>query len=1035
MPERIKSGFRRKKQHRARKRALQQRGTSEARLLAESSEQVFFYRHDLEHRFQHLSPSVLGVLGYEPRELVGLRYNQILTGDPSNELVDAITDTSLRTGKRSAAYQARVRHKDGHTVELELVEMPIVVRGRVVGMQGCARDVSEHKRAEAALRKSESHLRAVLDTEPECVKRVAADGTLLDMNPAGLAMIEAESAAEVIGKCVYGLILPEHREAFRQLTERVCQGESGALEFEICGLKGTRRWLETRAVPLRRDAGGTFELLGVTRDITERKRAEVALKESEERFRSAFENAVIGKALANPAGRFVRVNRAFSEIIGYGEQELLDRDFQSITHPDDLAQDLVLIRQMLDGSTSFYQREERYIHKQGHVVWVQVSISLVRDSAGRPLEFIGQIQDITERKRREESERKLIHAVEQSDEIVFMTALEGSITYVNPAFERIYGWTKEEALGKTPRILKSGTRSKAEYEQFWSSLLAGKSIRAEFENRTKDGRMITVRAMVSPVFDSQGKMMSFIAVQEDITAQKSAQEALLQSETRYRKLLEDSTLGIFRATVDGKFLDVNPALVEILGYSSRQELLSANLATDIYAKPEERQHLIQLCLESQMNRSSEVEWRRKDGKSVFVRLTGRAQRSASGEIEYFEDFVENVTERLAFERQFYAAQKFEAIGHLAGGIAHDFNNVLGAIMGWAELCQDSAAENPRLQKGLRVIIEQANHAVGLTRQLLAFARRQHMEPRVINLNNSVQEVCSLLGSVIGRDIELKTQLAPNLCPTLADPTHVEQVLMNLCVNARDAMPHGGQLNIETKNADVDESYCRHHPYALPGQYVQLSVSDTGVGMDAAILDHIFEPFFTTKGQGKGTGLGLATVYGIAKQHGGFIHAYSEVGQGTTFHVYFPVSQGAPEPEGKESPSPLRGGSETILLAEDNENLAELSRAALEAMGYSVLHARDGEEAVALFGLHRDRIALLVCDVVMPKLNGPDAYAKMRAIRDDVRVLFISGHSFDFHSLRSFVESGAELLQKPFSKKALLVKVRDILDRLSPPTEN
>jgi len=773
--------------------------------------------------------------------------------------------------------------------------------GKPAGVFGIGRDTTESKRTEDDLRKSESLLRAILESEPECVKRLASDGTLLDMNPAGLVMIEAESAADVVGKSVYGLIVPEHREAFRQLTERVCRGESGGLEFEIRGLKGTRRWLETRAVPLRRERDGVTELLGVTRDITERRL-------------------------------------------------------------------------------------------------------------------------------REESERKLSQAVEQSDEIIFMTGLDGAITYVNPAFQKIYGITKEEAIGKTPRILKGGTRPPEQYEQFWKTLLSGKSIRSEFENRTKEGRLITVRAAVSPVFDSHGKMMGFIAVQEDVTAHKFAQEALQQSEARLRELFEHATLGIYRSSRDGRFLDVNPALVSMLGYTTQEELLAVSIAETVYANPADRERMVKEYASAGTFTNVPLQWKRKDGKPISVHLSGRAVRDARGAFDYFEIFVENITERQALEKQFYAAQKFEAIGHLAGGVAHDFNNVLAAIIGWAELCSDSAAEDTRLRKGLGVIIEQANHAVGLTRQLLAFARRQHMEPRVIDLNKSVREVSTLLGSVIGRDIELKTSLATDIYPVLADPTHFEQVLMNLCVNARDAMPRGGKLLVETKNAVMDEEYCLHHPYAHPGQYVQLSVSDTGVGMDATTLDHVFEPFFTTKEFGKGTGLGLATVYGIAKQHGGFIHAYSEVGSGSTFHVYFPACAEIPSTgQPREAPL-LRGGTETILLAEDNKELAAAARESLEGNGYAVLWARNGEEAVRLFKLHHDRVALLVFDVVMPNLSGPDAYVKIRALRDNIPVVFISGHSFESPALSSLVERGAEFLQKPYSTKALLLKIRELLDR-------
>jgi two-component system cell cycle sensor histidine kinase/response regulator CckA len=495
-----------------------------------------------------------------------------------------------------------------------------------------------------------------------------------------------------------------------------------------------------------------------------------------------------------------------------------------------------------------------------------------------------------------------------------------------------------------------------------------------------------------------------------------------------RDLFDKATLGIYRASHEGRILDANPALVKMLGYTSKADLLGVSLLEDVYASLEDREKFLSALRSAGSAENVTVQWKRKGGKILTVRLSGRFVRDASGEFQHMECFVEDITERQALEKQFYAAQKFEAIGHLAGGVAHDFNNVLGAILGWAELGLDLVPEDSKVRKGLNVIIDQAKHAAGLTRQLLAFARRQHMEPRVLNLNNSVREVSILMGSVIGRDIELKTSLSPNIHSVVADPTHLEQVLMNLCVNARDAMPRGGKLIIETKNAGVDDEYCRLHPYAQPGRYVQLSVSDTGVGMDPETLDHIFEPFFTTKEHGKGTGLGLATVYGIAKQHGGFIHAYSEVGRGSTFHVYFPASAEAPPKEIKPEALAQKGGTETILLAEDNEDLAASAREALESRGYQVIWARNGEEAVELFDRHRDRVAMLVFDVVMPRLNGPDAYLKICSSHAGLPTLFTSGHSFETSGLNTLVEGGAELLQKPYGMNALLLKVRELLDR-------
>jgi signal transduction histidine kinase len=386
------------------------------------------------------------------------------------------------------------------------------------------------------------------------------------------------------------------------------------------------------------------------------------------------------------------------------------------------------------------------------------------------------------------------------------------------------------------------------------------------------------------------------------------------------------------------------------------------------------------------------------------------------------------------ERRMRQLEKYEAIGQLAGGIAHDFNNVIGAVMGWAELGGEEVPEGSRAAKYFQNILSQSERAAGLTRQLLAYARRQILEPRNINLNEIIGETAALLQKTIGEQIEVKTVLAPDLQCTLADPSQIEQVLMNLCFNARDAMPEGGELRIETRNVEIDEIYCRHHAYARAGPYVLLAVSDTGTGIDAATLERIFEPFFTTKGLAKGTGLGLATVLGTVKQHEGFIEVYTELGKGTSFKVYLPMSGGVAERQTQTATLPVRGGTETILVAEDHPGIRDMAREILEALGYRLLLTSDGEEAVREFAAHHAQVSLLLLDVVMPKLSGPDAYEKIGAIKPGVPVIFTSGYSEQGDRLSAFVAGGAGFLQKPYGAKILAQKVREILDhsaKLSP----
>ncbi len=383
------------------------------------------------------------------------------------------------------------------------------------------------------------------------------------------------------------------------------------------------------------------------------------------------------------------------------------------------------------------------------------------------------------------------------------------------------------------------------------------------------------------------------------------------------------------------------------------------------------------------------------------------------------------------EAQLRHAQKFEAIRQLAGGIAHDFNNVLGAILGWAELGKERATcVDNNLFVYFSKIHTQCDRATALVRQLLAFTRRQILEPRNLNLNQTVQDVLNMLDNMLGEDIELKTILQQDLPVIRADPTQIEQVLMNLCINSRDAMAKGGCLTVETHFVEYSEEECRHDAALEPGRFAELRVTDTGMGMDPEVRARIFEPFFTTRAPGKGTGLGLATVYGIVKQHCGFIRVESEPGQGCTFHIFLPVNEGPEKTDYTKAiieDHPVRGGNETILIAEDHEGMREMAREALESLGYHILIARDGEEAVAVFSAHRDSISLVLLDVIMPRRNGPEACASIEALKSGVSVVFATGYADEGMAMAGIVERGFAVLKKPYSPRTLCRKVREVLD--------
>jgi len=506
-----------------------------------------------------------------------------------------------------------------------------------------------------------------------------------------------------------------------------------------------------------------------------------------------------------------------------------------------------------------------------------------------------------------------------------------------------------------------------------------------------------------------------------------AQEALRISEERNRDLVENSAYGIFRVSADGSFVDANPTLLRITGCASVEDLLGLNLARDIFRFPEQYAQLTSSCRENGRVHGAEAEWRRRDGGLVTVRMNVR-QLTAAGQPAGLEVIAEDVTELRAVERQLRQAQKFEAVGQLAGGIAHDFNNVVGAILGWAELGFEQSRDHPQVAERFTRIREQAERAATLTRELLAFARRQVLQPRAVDLNSVAGGLVCFLDKVIGKDIEFKF-LKAQLDPVKADPAQIEQVLMNLCLNARDAMLQGGRLVIETEMVELDDSYCRFHPHVSAGRYAVVSVSDTGVGMDAETRERLFEPFFTTKERGRGTGMGLATAYGIVKQHGGFIHVYSEPGHGSLFRVYLPVLEGTlPESRAAKASAPslaeLRG-TETILIAEDHESIREMSRQALLNMGYRVLAACDGQEALELCS--HEAPALAILDVIMPKLGGLGTAASLLKMFPGLPVVFASGYSADASELPA-EGTKARYLQKPYSPTTLGRLVRETLDQ-------
>jgi len=511
-------------------------------------------------------------------------------------------------------------------------------------------------------------------------------------------------------------------------------------------------------------------------------------------------------------------------------------------------------------------------------------------------------------------------------------------------------------------------------------------------------------------------------------ALRAAQDGLRQSEVNFRSLVTNAPYGICRTDSSGLMLDVNPALIAMLGYKNAAELVGQHMGT-LYA---DTQHWFQLADYFRSLKEFDgvvAEWQRKDGTPIALRISGRAMKDER-KATFYELFTEDVTERRALEMQLQQSQKMEAIGRLAGGVAHDFNNLLMVISGYSEFLLDRLGPEEALRGPAQEIASAADRATSLTRQLLAFSRKQMLAPKVLDLNEVVTENLKMLTRLIGEDIDLVMIPSAEIGAVKADPGQIEQVILNLAVNARDAMPNGGRLTIETSNVTLDENYARTHAPVEPGEYIMLAISDTGTGIDPETQLHIFEPFFTTKGT-KGTGLGLSTVYGIVKQSGGYIWVSSELGKGTSFKIFLPrvveIGEAAVVQPAVADGARRKNGMETILLVEDEDNLRRLARQFLENQGYNVLEGADGAVAVQICTAHQGPIHLLLTDVIMPGMNGRELAQRITSVRPDIKVLYMSGYTENAISHNGLLDAGITLLQKPFTLPALKAKVREVLD--------
>ena len=789
--------------------------------------------------------------------------------------------------------------------------------------------------------------------------------------------------------------------------------------------------------------------------------------QAEEQFRLLVESVVdYAIFMLDPNGTIMTWNQGAERIKGYSASEIIGKHFSCFYSANDLIQRKPFKELEIAEATGRYEEEGWRIRKYGSQFWASVVITAVRDNTGKLIGFSKVTRDLTERKQAEdalrESNNELERRVESrtaqvlrlSDEYrvsseryrlmiecvkdyaIYTLDQRGCVTSWNEGAERIYGYTSSVILGQHRRIFftKEDVARGLPQLELDEAARTGRFAEEAWRVR-KDGSKFWANGSITAVRDDTGRLREFVKIVRDLTERKKAEIELQKTLTALQlrdRAVQAVPLGIVITDAQqsgNPIIYANSGFERLTGYSS-QEVLNRNLEfligrkTDVNSVNQFKNAIAdgkECCLE--------LIYHHKDGTPFWISQSISPVFDSTGRLIQYVAILSDVTQRRILEDQLRQSQKMEAVGQLAGGVAHDFNNLLTVIIGYCDVLFGELPVDAPTNASVQAINEAAQRAADLTRQLLTFSRKNVIEPQFVDLNKLVDDTERMLRRVIGEDVELTTILDPSIGRMKVDPGQIRQVLMNLVINARDAMPRGGKLTIETQRVILDEPYVNSHVEVAVGRYVLLSVSDTGTGMTPEVRSRIFEPFFTTKPAGKGTGLGLSVVHGIVKQSLGHIGAYTEVGIGTTFKIYLPVvDEPAATSNTTEAAKTVTAGSETVLLVEDEDAVRRITLRFLQAQGYTVLTATNGKDALKVSANQTGGIDLLVTDVVMPEMNGPELVEILRPMFPRMRVLFISGYTNDAIIRQGLLNVENVFLQKPYTSKALLTKVRQVLDQ-------
>jgi two-component system cell cycle sensor histidine kinase/response regulator CckA len=933
--------------------------------------------------------------------------------------------------------------KDGTVFPVEITGGPFLWKGRRV-ICVFIRDITERKRAERELHESEERYRGLVEAAPDVIYTLSAeDGSITSLNPA-FERFTGWPRAEWLGKPFVGIVHPDDLPVALETFQKASRGETQPpYQLRILSKSGEYLVGEFTSTPHVR-GGKIVGELGIARDITERKRTEEALQVSELQLAEAMDMARLAHWEFDMASGMFIFNDRFYSLYGTtaeregGYQMSAETYAREFLFPEDahLVVDAAAMSRTTTDPNALYTLEHRIRRRDGELRHIVVRVSVIKDSEGRTIKVRGVNQDITERKLAEQalllSEEKFAKAFRSSPNAMAISTLEeGRFLEVNDSFLRLSGRQREDIVGRTGLELGVWVNPEDRVRVSDELRKSGRVNGREILFRSPSGQITVVLFSAEPI-EVRG-VHCLLSVVQDITERKQAEEALRLSQEMFQKAFHASPDTMVLHTLsEGRHIDVNEAFLRLIGY--RREELVGRTAMDLgsWWDLAQRDEYLRILREQGRVRDLEICVPTKSGEARTLLLSAEVIEIAGQDcvVAIGKDISEQKKaeqERMYLEEQLRQAQKMEAVGRLAGGVAHDFNNILMVINGYTQLVLRKLSPRHPIRQHLNEIRKAGERAASLTRQLLAFSRRQVLVPEILDLNKVVADTKEMLRRVIGEDVELVFRQGHKLAKVLTDPGQMAQVLVNLAVNAREAMPGGGRLTIETGNVDLREAEIGDLPGAAPGPHVMLAVSDTGVGMSKEVMEHMFEPFFTTREQGKGIGLGLSTVYGIVKQSGGCVRAQSEPGHSSTFRVYLPCARvGSGKPVARSAKARLAKGRETVLVVEDELAVRQVVAATLRSSGYKVLEAGSGEQAMRCLRRHEGPLHLVLTDLVMPRMNGRQVADSVRTLYPEVKIVFMSGYSDDALLRHGVADAQGSFLPKPFTIEALTQKVREVL---------